>query len=87
MVCMWSFIGRGGAEDQRAIIEPELLCKRAMCAAVTDLCFLDERSLVAGLENGGVVVLRCSDPAEVSIYITTVMFYIEHHYLLCLCLC
>lgn len=69
MVCMWSFKGRGGPEDVRTIIEPELICQRGMKAGVTDLCFLDERSLVASLENGGVVMLQCAYSAEVSITI------------------
>lgn len=64
-MCMWSFRDRGGAEDTRTMMGPELFCKRAMDAGVTDICFLDERNLVASLENGGVVMLQCSDSAKV----------------------
>ena len=66
MVCMWNFKDRQGAEDARTIIEPELVCKRAVGAGVTDICFLDERSLVASLENGGVIMLQCSNFDKVS---------------------
>lgn len=67
MVCMWNFRVRGGPEDTRPIIEPELIVTSPMVAGVTDLCFLDERSLVASLENGGVVMLQYLNSGKVNV--------------------
>lgn len=58
VVSMWQFRDREGPEDTRVIIEPELITKSEVRSGVTDLCFLDERTLVASLENGGVTLLQ-----------------------------
>lgn len=75
VVCMWNFRDRQGAEDARTIIEPELLCKRAVGAGVTDICFLDEWSLVASLESGCVIMLQCSNFDEVSCICVDILVY------------
>lgn len=62
---MWHYKDREGPEDTRPIIEPELICTSVVGAGVTDLCFLDERSLVTSLESGGVILLRYSTLTEV----------------------
>lgn len=61
---MWHFEGSDGA---RPITEPELICAEPVGAGVTDLCFLDERSLIAGLENGGVVLLQYWTSSKVTL--------------------
>ncbi len=63
---MWNFRDREGPEDTRALIEPELLCERSVGSGVTDLSFLDEWNVAAGLENGSVVLLQYSDSSRVS---------------------
>lgn len=69
MLCMWKFRSREGPEDERTVIEPELICKKYLSAGVTDLCFFDEQNLVASLESGGVVMFQYLNAAEVSKYL------------------
>lgn len=64
MLCMWKFRSREGPEDERTVIEPELICKKYLSAGVTDLCFFDEQNLVASLESGGVVMFQYLNAAE-----------------------
>ena len=70
-ICMWEFRDREGPEDSRSIVEPEKLCEWIGAghtqAGISDLCFLDEQSMVASFEDGGVVLLKYLMSSRVSV--------------------
>ena len=66
---MWHYKAAEDPEDVRPIIEPELICTSEVSSGVTDICFLDDHRLVAGLENGTVELLQYSALSEVSDYL------------------
>jgi len=76
VVCMWQFKDREGVEDARLIIQPEVVCSMPVRAGVTDLCFLDERTLIASLENGGVSLLQYSPSTKVLSHIWITFNYV-----------
>ena len=79
-VCMWSFRDWEGPEDARTIVEPELICRSSVGAGVTDLCFLDEWSFIAGLENGSVVLFQYSASTEVSVILGLLILIRTQHF-------
>ncbi len=66
-ICMWRFKDREEEPEytrsmtEPELIDPKLVCEYDLSSGLTDLCFLDERYMVASLKDGVVVLLEFLD--------------------------